>query len=58
MKKQEFPSVSLKLKKVNIANLALTGGAKIPVSNETHCCTKPLYCPHTVTTRPDSIAGS
>lgn len=55
MKKQEFTSVSLKLKKVNIANLMVTGGAGPNESEKSGCCTKPPLCVHTVTTRPDSL---
>lgn len=57
MKKQKFTSVSLKLKKVNIANLDLLGGKKPPQTDETHCCSEPPVCLHTVTTRPDSLAN-
>ncbi|MFK7750055.1 MAG: hypothetical protein AB8B65_16810 [Kordia sp.] len=56
MKKQKFTSVSLKLKKVNIANLNLFGGKKPPQTDESNCCSKPPVCAHTVSTRPDSIA--
>ncbi|WP_430411476.1 hypothetical protein [Kordia sp.] len=55
MKKQEFTSISLKLKKINIANLVVTGGAGPNVSEKTNCCSKPPLCWHTVTTRPDSL---
>jgi len=57
MKKQKFTSVSLNLKKVNVANLALIGAAKPPQTDETHCCSTPIVCPQTVTTRPDSLAN-
>ncbi len=55
MKKHEFSSISLKLKKVNIANLMITGGAGPNESEKSGCCSKPPLCLHTVTTRPDSL---
>jgi hypothetical protein len=55
MKKQEFTSIPLKLKKVNIANLVVTGGADPNVSEKTSCCSKPPLCLLTITTRPDSL---
>ncbi|MEM6720817.1 MAG: hypothetical protein AAF611_15915 [Bacteroidota bacterium] len=56
MKKQKFTSTSLKLKRTNIVNLTLLGGKKPAKTDETHCCSKPPVCEHTVTTRPDSLA--
>jgi len=55
MKKQELTSISLKLKKVNIATLAATLGAGPNISDQTNCCSKPPICWNTVTTRPDSL---
>jgi len=55
MKKQKFTLVSLTLKKINIANLSLIGGADPLNTGEVECNSTPIVCPHTVTTRPDSL---
>ncbi|WP_298519598.1 hypothetical protein [uncultured Kordia sp.] len=59
MKKQKLTFVSLQLKKVNIANLNTIKGSAdhttLEPTENSICCTDPLTCHPTLTTRPDSF---
>lgn len=55
MKKQKFISKPLKFKKINIAYLNAIKGSGPNTTLESQCCSKPPFCVHTVTTRPDSL---
>ncbi|WP_046743075.1 hypothetical protein [Kordia zhangzhouensis] len=55
MKKQKLTLSSLKLTKVRVANLQVLKGGDNVETNETFCCTDPIVCHPTLTTRPDSM---